>query len=436
MIERAYSRIGLIAILGLGLGATLLSPLLVMVFLTAGLILAVATLLRDRTESAVAVHFTVPDGALAQGDRCEVTITFVPTGEVKGLVEVDLPVMPGLEPLAGSRIPILSLAKGEPVEVTLRYRARARGAHRLGPVAMRIWDPSLLFWRTYRTGVTAEVRVAPGIPRLTHGVDPRRATLAWIGEIRSLRKGQGAEFHGIGEAPPGHPARRLNFRATARTGVPMANEFHADLSGDAVICIDAREVAMQGGEQDTVEHGIKVALGLTRRILEHGNRVGIILEENSVRWVFPGTGRAHLTRIHELLTRAGKGGKSDLSKMGRLILHLFPRGAHVILITPLLDSGSMLMAGTLLRKGVDLTIISPDPGPLLVGHRGTDEEEETGGEEAGADLPTRLSVSLLGMERAIRVRRLRSRTMVIDWDPTTSLSHALVRATPRRGYHG
>jgi uncharacterized protein (DUF58 family) len=117
--------------------------------------------------------------------------------------------------------------------------ARRRGRHMLpAPVARRTGPLGLAAW-THTVGEAAEVLVYPDLPAAR-----RLASSVRAGKFRDegLRRrgplGLGTEFESVREYSPDDDVRQVNWRATARLGRPMSNQYRIERDRDVVCVVD------------------------------------------------------------------------------------------------------------------------------------------------------------------------------------------------------
>ncbi len=116
---------------------------------------------------------------------------------------------------------------------------RRRGRHTLPGPASRSEGPlGLAAWH-HRSADPKEVRVYPDLPRAR-----RIATAVRRGEfdVSGVRLrgplGLGTDFESIRDYLPDDDIRQVNWRATARVGKPMSNQFRVDIDRDVICAID------------------------------------------------------------------------------------------------------------------------------------------------------------------------------------------------------
>ncbi|HEY6538395.1 MAG TPA: DUF58 domain-containing protein, partial [Candidatus Dormibacteraeota bacterium] len=150
-------------------------------------------------------------------------------------LELDLPrELDCAEPGAGRRL--RSQAVGT---TTVRWRLQPRrwGTFRCGPIRLRAQDPLGLVTYSAQFGPPAALRVYPAFERLRQLVAPARTQL-FAGNRIARRHGEGIEFASIRDFSSGDRVRRINWRATARTGTPHVNDFHLERNADVILFVD------------------------------------------------------------------------------------------------------------------------------------------------------------------------------------------------------
>src|SRR6202012_2751650 len=118
--------------------------------------------------------------------------------------------------------------------------ARVRGRHVLPAVATRATGPLGLGRWDRACGGTAEVRVFPDLRtarRLALAV--ARGRFRESGATARGPLGLGTEFELIRDYVPDDDIRQVNWRATARLGRPMSNQYRLEQARDLIGLVDA-----------------------------------------------------------------------------------------------------------------------------------------------------------------------------------------------------
>jgi uncharacterized protein (DUF58 family) len=169
--------------------------------------------------------------------------------------------------------------------------ARRRGRHVLPPVATRATGPLGLARWDRQGGGTAEVRVFPDLH-----VARRLALAVARGRFRDQGAtargplGLGTEFELIRDYEPDDDIRQVNWRATARLGRPMSNQYRLEQDRDLLLLIDAGRLssAPLGPHGMTVlDAALDAAAALAFVSDELGDRCGAVAFDQEVRTALP-----------------------------------------------------------------------------------------------------------------------------------------------------
>ncbi len=236
-------------------------------------------------------------------------------------------------------------------------------------------------------------------------------TLALPGETPSRRIGPSGEFFGLREASPTEPPRRINWRATARVGRLLANEFEVDRTGDVLLIVDARPTSL-GHAIDERLLGVSraAAYGVADAFLHQKARVGYARFGEFLEAVPLSGGRAQRLRLREAVHRtvlspiAGPAERCAVSAR-----RFFPSGVTTLLFTSLADETSFDLVPHLRRRGFPVAVLSPSPLQAMPRTPRLAEDVEP------------LAERLQRLERRTRVARAWQDAPVIDWQDYWSL---------------
>ena len=193
---------------------------------------ALAVLAATAVDAAAARHppavvRRVP-AVLARGVPAYLVVEVEPPGATTARVRQ--PVPPDL---------VLSPVEGDGgLEATLV--ARRRGRQPLPAPAVRLDGPLGLGRWFHRVGEPAEVLVYPDMPtahRLVAAV--RQGRFRDPGLLTRGPLGLGTDFESIRDYVPDDDIRQVNWRATARVGRPMSNQYRVEQDREVICCIDA-----------------------------------------------------------------------------------------------------------------------------------------------------------------------------------------------------
>lgn len=188
-----------------------------------------------------------------------------------------------------------------------------------------------------------------------------------LGVHLGRRKGDGVEFAGIREYQPGDPLRAVNWPVSARRDRLHVTERLAEQSAKVVCLIDASgDIDQEGGS--SLELSVHGALAVCQSALRRGDRAGVVAVGGVVHWLAPDLGRRHFYRIIEALLDVRPAGGSAPSSAGSFPRTMVPRGAVVVVFSPLLDERVVHALIDLRRRGFALAVVDvlrsePKPRP-------------------------------------------------------------------------
>jgi uncharacterized protein (DUF58 family) len=259
-------------------------------------------------------------------------------------------------------------------------------------------------------------------PELVHvGAVRLRRTMALPGETPSPRLGAAGEFHGLRDAAPSDPPRRINWRASARAGRLVANEYEVDRTGDVLLLLDARRSSL-GPELDDRLFSIAraAAAGIADSFLHEKARVGVGVFGEFLDAVPLASGRTQRLRVRARLLDARLGPADSPSERCAIsVSRYFPPGVTTILLTSLVDDPAGELVIYLRRRGYPVIVLSPSPLPIL-----TEQSSLPATDEA-------LAARLTTLVRRARIAETWRDAPAVDWDDYWSLGgfvHFLRRA--------
>ena len=252
---------------------------------------------------------------------------------------------------------------------TLSYHVRPprRGDASFGDIYLRAEGPLRLMRRTFRKTTTSQhVRVYPNLRELRrYDLLVRRGLEAAAGTRPVRVAGASAEFECLREYLPDDEFRRINWKATARRGLPMVNQFESERSQNLVILLDAgrfmsaladpplEDVELQTGSALTkLDRGLNAALLLAHVASQRGDRVALLAYTDEVRaFVPPQRGRrALLSTVQALYDLRAEPVEPDHARAFDFLARRNLRRSLVVLFTDLADrESSATLAAHVLR---------------------------------------------------------------------------------------
>ena len=183
--------------------------------------------------------------------------------------------------------------------------AMRRGRHTLPPVAVRSIGPLGLAARHHSMAGEYPVTVYPdvlGAKRIARAV--AQGTFSSGGWRRRGPIGIGTEFESVRDYTPDDDIRHVNWRATMRTGKPMANSYRIDRDRDVMCVIDSgRLMTAPVGPHTRLDIAVDASAAVAHTADALGDRCGVIAFSNEVLRSMPPTRRgadALVAAIHDL----------------------------------------------------------------------------------------------------------------------------------------
>ena len=169
--------------------------------------------------------------------------------------------------------------------------ALRRGQHVLPAVATRATGPLGLARWDHRVGDDAEIRVFPDLRtarRLALAV--ARGRFRDQGATARGPLGLGTEFELIRDYEPDDDIRQVNWRATARLGRPMSNQYRLEQDRDLLLLLDAGRLSTAPLDADgttVLDVCLDAAAALAFVADELGDRTGAVAFDDAVRTALP-----------------------------------------------------------------------------------------------------------------------------------------------------
>jgi uncharacterized protein (DUF58 family) len=168
--------------------------------------------------------------------------------------------------------------------LTYSVRPPRRGNFRFGRLVLRYSSVLGLFVRQHAYPAERAVKVYPNLRDLRrYDLAIRRGLLQDSGTRRARRFGPGTEFERLREYVPDDEFRRINWKATARRGIPISAEFETERSQNVVIMLDAgRLMAAVADGLTKLDHALNAALVLAYAAGLRGDRVALLAYADQV----------------------------------------------------------------------------------------------------------------------------------------------------------
>jgi len=267
---------------------------------------------------------------------------------------------------------VIRLGYGEQPSIEIPVRCSHWGAYEVGRVLWRARDPFGLVSFEGSAGEPSRLKVYPrgeSLERLLRPID----TQVFSGNQVARSRGEGIEFADLRQFTPGDRVRRVNWRATARRGVPWVNEAHPERSSDVVIFLDTFAEARRA-DTGTLDLGVRAAAALAAHYLKEKDRVGLVSFGGVLNWLTASGGPTQLYRIVDSLLDAEIALSYAWKDLDVIPSRTLPPRALVIALSPLLDDRAVGALLDLRARGFDLAVLELSPFPFV--DEGTSETEQ------------------------------------------------------------
>jgi uncharacterized protein (DUF58 family) len=195
------------------------------------------------------------------------------------------------------------LEAGESSELVYTIHPDHRVEYQWGDLRVRQLSNWGLAWDDYTIAATQKVVVYPdliGLRSLS-----LRLTLENTGTLRQKRAlGIGTEFAELREYGIGDDTRSIDWKATARRGVPLIRVLEPEKEQTLIILLDrGRLMTARVKGLKRFDWGLNATLSLALTGLNRGDRVGVgVFDKEVVSWIPPERGKKQLSQLIERLT--------------------------------------------------------------------------------------------------------------------------------------
>lgn len=197
-------------------------------------------------------------------------------------------------------------------EVRYHVRPLQRGDYSFGDINLRYVSALKTFVRQARYPAAAQVKVYPNVLDIRkYDLLARKGLLSEIGLRAARQFGAGTEFERLREYNTDDEFRRINWKATARRGKPIAAEYETERSQYIMSVIDTGRLMRPpvgdpasgaGNGLAKLDYVINTALLLSYVASLKGDHVGLLTFADDVRtYLAPRRGKGQFYRMLEAL---------------------------------------------------------------------------------------------------------------------------------------
>ncbi|ASI99168.1 DUF58 domain-containing protein [Thermococcus celer] len=281
------------ALWALVLGTAFLSPGMIALAVVPLSLLALAVLVDP--PGGVRVERRLSRREIRLGEEVEVRVEVTVKRGV-GLVVVRDPLPKNVALTSGNNVGVFF--KGlKPLKASYTYRIRPmlRGFYRLPRSEVTTRNPLGIryLWGVY--GEELRFRAVPRIVRAVPIAETRREARISVPETSfSIRGPISTDFREIRDYQTGDPMKLINWKATARIGRVLVNEFEREGKKTVLFVVDAREAMKIGIESESpYEHAMNLVASMAHRFLRKDYHMGLYLL-GAKKFLPPATGPRQL----------------------------------------------------------------------------------------------------------------------------------------------
>lgn len=267
-----------------------------------------------------------------------------------------------------------SLGGRERVSRALELQAPERGVYAIGPVRLKAGDPFGFFSEEHEATEHARVIVYPrtvALPPLY--LPPRRPYGEDSGGTRMFE--DLSRLAGLRPYAPGDSLRRIDWKATARSGALQSRVYEPASSRHLLICLNTQTVvpAWAGFVHDVLERAVTIAASVARDAYDERFTVGLLANssvlnaDRSIR-IAPGRRPEQFIRILEALAMVTPFVLEPLSALLGREEHRLGAGTTIVVVTALMTEDLAAVLTRIQRRGQSVVVLSASgetwPGEL------------------------------------------------------------------------
>ncbi len=243
---------------------------------------------------------------------------------------------------------------GEHSLITYNLRPVKRGVYNFGTINLFIKNNIGLISRRYKFNQAADVAVYPSYLQMRkYQLMAISNRLSDLGVKKIRRIGHSMEFEQIKEYVAGDDYRTLNWKATARKGQPMVNNFTDEKSQQVYCVIDkGRLMKMPFNGLSLLDYAINASLVLSNVALNKQDKAGIITFSEQIGTFLPANKKAtQMQLILEVLyNQKTRYLESDFEKLYIMLRRKINQRSLVVVFTNFESMSGMRRHLSYLRK--------------------------------------------------------------------------------------
>jgi uncharacterized protein (DUF58 family) len=259
---------------------------------------------------------------------------------------------------------------GESITFSYVLQPRQRGEYRIGPCRIVTKDRSGFNFEEKELDEYTSLLVYPtyeDVKRMKSFATRRREGIVYGGH-RTRQKGMGSEFYGIRSYSTDDEYRRIDWKASARTGKLMIREFESEKNIRVMIFLDASSSMVSGSKFDNkLEYAIRATLLLAHLAIERRDPVGLIVFSDKLHYyIEPKATSGQFFRILEALARVEGSGKKNLYGAIDYVVKRMKKDSFFFILTDMEESSQFFLQAIMLARSYDNNVVLVSPfGPFF-----------------------------------------------------------------------
>ena len=248
---------------------------------------------------------------------------------------------PGLLRAIGLPSPMLEVLPNRVMLFTYQLLPNSRGSFEFGIPQLALASPWRFWQRLVRVGHSTSIRVYPDYAQvLKSALLAAQQRLDMMGILKRRRRGEGTEFQQLREFRTGDRLSQVNWKATAKLGTLISNEFQEERDQQIVVLIDCSyRMRSQDDELSHFDHTLNAVILLSYFATKQGDAIGLMtFSGDQQRFVAPAKGTHVIPKLLDTLFDLQPSNDSpDYQVMCRQLFKFVKKRSLVVLVTTIRD---------------------------------------------------------------------------------------------------
>ena len=316
------------------IGVLFLSPGMLGVAVVPLLVIGIGMLVDP--PKGIAVRRRISRREIRMGEEVEVTVELA-VERGFGIVVIRDPLPKNIALTGGNNVGVFFKGlKPRRVSYTYRIKPVLRGLYTLPRSEVTTRNPLGIRYHWGLYGDSLRLRAIPRVIRSVPLTETRRKARISVPETSfSIRGPLSTDFKEIRSYQTGDPMKLINWKATARIGEVLVNEFEREGKKTVLFIVDARELMKVGIESESpYEHAMNLVGSMAYRFLRKDYHVGLYLL-GARKFLPPATGPRQLHKMVKTMmdferVRTGEESLTDaVERLKRILLQYSPLVIYV-----------------------------------------------------------------------------------------------------------